>query len=74
MVVSALLSNSVSIEEWLAATTFVNKETLHSEKNCSLRLITREKCFSGTTTLLWITVFSHESLLIISLRFLYICK
>ena len=69
MVASALLRNSVSIEEWLT-----EKKTLHSEKNGSLRLITRGKCFLGTTTLLWITVFSHESVLIISLRFLYICK
>ena len=45
MVASALLRNSMSIEEWLAATTFVNKETLHSEKNCSLRLITRKNVF-----------------------------
>ena len=69
MVASALLRNSVSIEEWLTATTFVKCCNL---KNCSLRLITRKKCFLGTTTLLWITVFSYESLLIISLRFLYI--
>ena len=45
MVASALPRNSVSIEEWLAATTFVKKETPHSEKNCSLRLITRENVF-----------------------------
>ena len=37
VVISALLRNSVFIEEWLAATTFVNKETVYSEKNCFLR-------------------------------------
>ena len=56
MVARAFLKNSVSMEEWLAKTTFM------------------KYCFLGTTTLLWVTVFSYESLLIISLRFLYICK
>ena len=35
MVASALLRNSVSIEEWLAATTFVNKETVLRKKTVS---------------------------------------
>ena len=68
MVASALLRNSVSIEEWLAATTFVKYSTLKKLFPAK----ERKKCFSGTTTLLWITVFSYEPLLIISLRFLYI--
>ena len=71
MVAKALLRNSVSIEEWLAATTFVKYSTL---RKLFPAINYMEKCFSGTTTLLWITVFSFESLLIISLRFLYICK
>ena len=71
MVASALLRNSVSIEEWLAATTFV--------KYCPLKKLFaavnyKEKMFSETTILLWITVFSYESLLIISLRFLCISQ
>ena len=71
MVARTLLRNSVSIEEWLAPTTSVKYCSL---KNFSLRLITRKKYFLGTTTLLWITVFSYESFLIISLRFSYNCK
>ena len=35
VVVSALLKNIVSTEKWLTATTFVNKETLYSEKTVS---------------------------------------
>ena len=69
MVARALQRNSVSIE--LAATTFVKYCTL---KKLFPAINYKEKCFLGTTTLLWITVFSYESLLIISLRFLYICK
>ena len=54
MVASALLRNSVSIEEWLTATTFV--------KYCNLKKLFsainyKEKCFLGTTTLLWISLF-----------------
>ena len=72
MVLCALLGNSTSIEEWLAATTCV--------KYCILRKLLPainykvKKCFSGTTTILWITDFSYESLLIILLRFLYTCQ
>ena len=72
MVARTLLRNSVSIEEWLVATTFV--------KYCTLKKLfpainyKEKKCFLGTTTLLWITVFSYESLLNISLRFLYVSK
>ena len=69
MVARALQRNSVSIE--LAATTFVKYCTL---KKLFPAINYKEKCFLGTTTLLWITVFYYESLLIISLRFLYICK
>ena len=69
MVARALQRNSVSIK--LAATTFVKYCTL---KKLFPAINYKEKCFLGTTTLLWITVFSYESLLIISLRFLYICK
>ena len=69
MVARALQRNSVSTE--LAATTFVKYCTL---KKLFPAINYKEKCFLGTTTLLWITVFSYESLLIISLRFLYICK
>ena len=49
MVAIALLRNSVSTKEWLAATTFMKYFTL---KNCSLRLIIRKKKFLGTTTIL----------------------
>ena len=42
MVASALLRNSVSIEEWLDATTFVKYCAL---KKCYLRLTTKKKCF-----------------------------
>ena len=71
MVARALLRSSVFIEKWLAATTFV--------KYCTLKKLLpavnyKEKCFLGTTTLFWITDFSYESLLIISRRFLLICK
>ena len=71
MVLCALLRNNVSIEEWLAATTFVKYCTL---KKLSPAINYKKKCFLGTTTLLWITVFSYESLLIISLGFFYICQ
>ena len=71
MVARTLLRNSLSIEEWLAATTFVKYCTL---KKLFPAINYKKKYFLGTTTLLWITVFSYESLLIISLRFLYICK
>ena len=71
MVARALLRNSVSIEAWLAATTFVKYCTL---KKLFPAINYKEKMFLGATTLLWITVVSYESLLIISLRFLYICK
>ena len=65
MVARALLRNRVSIEDWLATTTFV--------KYCALKKLfpaidyKKKKCFLGTTTLLLITVFSYESLLIFSL-------
>ena len=71
MVARALLRNSVSIEEWLASTTFVKYCTL---KKLFPEINYKEKCFLGTTTLLWITVFSYDSLRIVSLRFLYSCK
>ena len=54
-----------------------NKETLHSERNCYLQIITvtyKLKMFLGTTTLFWIRPFSYEALLIISLKSLYICQ
>ena len=70
MVASAFLRNSVSIGEWLTATTFVKYCTL---KKLFSAIISTETMFLGTTTLRWITVFSYDSLLIISLRFLYIC-
>ena len=38
MAASTLLKNTVSIEEWMAAASLWNKETLYPEKNCSLRL------------------------------------
>ena len=71
MVLCALVRNSVSIEEWLAATYFVKYCTL---KNLFPAINYKEKMFLGITTLLWITVFSYESLLIISLKFLCICQ
>ena len=71
MVARALLRNSVSIEEWLASTTFVKYCTL---KKLFPEINYKEKCFLGTTTLLWITVFSYDSLRIVSLRFLCSCK
>ena len=71
MVARALLRNNVSIEAWLAATTFVKYCTL---KKLFPAINYKEKMFLGATTLLWITVVSYESLLIISLRFLHICK
>ena len=58
MVAKALLRNSVSIEEWFAATTFV--------KNCTLKKLfpainhMEKKCFLGASTPLRITVFSYE--------------
>ena len=67
MVARALLRNSASIEDWLTVTTFVKCCTvkkLFPAINCK-----EKKCFLGTTTLLWIAVFSYESLLTISLRF-----
>ena len=40
MTASPLLKNTVSIEEWSAATTFVKQRNIqYSEKNYSLRLI-----------------------------------
>ena len=71
MVARALLRNNVSIEAWLAATTFVKYCTL---KKLFPAINYKEKSFLGATILLWITVVSYESLLIISLRFLHICK
>ena len=71
MAASALLRNSTSTEEWSAATTSVKYYTL---KKLFPAINYKEKMFSGTTTLLWITVSSYESLLIISLRLLYICQ
>ena len=71
MVLCALLRNSVSIEEWLAATTFVKYCTLKKlfpAINYKEKMIFRSKYSTS------ITVFSYESLLIISLRFLYICQ
>ena len=65
IVASALLRNSLSIEEWLAAATFMKYCTL---KNFSLRLTARKQCLA-MATLLWITVFSYKSLLNILLRF-----
>ena len=71
MVARALLRNSISIEEWLAANTLV--------KHCTLKKLFpainyKENMLLGTTALLWITDFSYEFLLIMSLRFLCICK
>ena len=42
MVANVLLRNTVSIpiDEWLVELLSRNNETLHSEKNCFLRLIT----------------------------------
>ena len=71
MVERDLLRNSVSIKEWLTATTFVKYYTL---KKLFPAINYKEKCFLGTATLLWITVFSYDSLRIVSLRFLYSCK
>ena len=68
MVARALLRNSVSIEEWLAATTFVKCCTL---KKRFPAINYKEKCFLGTTTLLWIAFFSYESLLIISHHYFF---
>ena len=62
MIASALLRNSASIEEWLAATTFVKYCTL---KKLFPAINYKEKMFLRTTTLLWSTVFTHESLFII---------
>ena len=56
MVARALLRNRVSIEEWLAATTFVKYCTL---KKLFPAINYKEKMFLGATTLLWITVVSQ---------------
>ena len=72
MVARALLRNSVSIEEWLAATTFVKYCTLKKlfpAINYKQKLFFRNNCSTLDHSL-----FLYESLLIISLRFLYICK
>ena len=47
MVASDLLRNSLSIEEWMAATTFVKYCTL---KKLFAAINYKEKIFSGTTT------------------------
>ena len=57
-VARALLRNSASIEDWLEATTLVKCYTL---KKLFPAVNYKKKCFSGTTTLLWITVFSYGS-------------
>ena len=54
MVARDLLRNSVSIKEWLTATTFVKYYTL---KKLFPAINYKEKCFLGTTTLLWISLF-----------------
>ena len=54
MLLCALLRNSVSIEKWLAATTFVKCCTL---KKLFPAINYKEKMFLGTTTLLWINLF-----------------
>ena len=72
MVARALLRNSVSIEEWLAATTFV--------KYCTLKKLfpainyKKKMFFRNNYSTLDHSLFLYESLLIISLRLLYICK
>ena len=71
MVARTLLRNSISFEEWLAPTTFVKYRTL---KKLFPAINYKEKMFFRSNYLLWITVFSYESLLIISIGFLYICK
>ena len=72
MVARALLRNSVSIEEWLAATTFVKYCTL---KKLFPAINYKEKMFfRNNYSTLDHSLFLYESLLIISLRFLYICK
>ena len=71
MAASVLLKNTISTEEWMAASW--NKETLYPEKNCFLQLnaVTwKENFFLGTGTLDH-TLFSWAA---ISLRFLYICQ
>ena len=69
-----MVASTISIEEWVAATTFVKYRKLCTLKeNCSLRLNTvtyKVKMFLGQ--LLWITVFSYSTA--VSLRFLYICQ
>ena len=45
-------------------------ERLHYSNYSNYSNLQEKNVFSGTTTLLWITVFSYESLIIISLRFL----
>ena len=72
MVARALLRNSVSIEEWLAATTFVKYCTL---KKLFPAINYKEKMFfRNNYSTLDHSLFLYESLLIISLRLLYICK
>ena len=72
MVARALLRNSVSIEEWLAATTFVKYCTL---KKLFPAINYKEKMFfKNNYSTLDCSLFLYESLLIISLMFLYICK
>ena len=69
MVARALLRNSASIEEWLAASTFVKYCTLIElfplTENGKNGKLTWKKRFLGKIILLWIIVFSHEPLLII---------
>ena len=59
------LKNTVPIEEWLAASTFVTKK-LCTLKKLFLEIkyspLKRKNVFLGTTTLLWVTVFSYELL------------
>ena len=70
---SALLKETYPLRNGWPELLSWNKETLHSEKNCSLRLSAvtfQEIFFSGTTTLncslfLWAAI---------SLEFLYICQ
>ena len=57
-VVRALLRNSVSTEDCLEATTLVKCYTL---KKLFPAVNYKKKCFSGTTTSLWITDFSYKS-------------
>ena len=64
--------NSVSIQDWLAATTFVKYCTL---KKLFPAINYKEKMFfRNNYSTLDYSLFLYESLLIISLMFLYICK